>query len=361
MLSRRAFALANLAWFATGCDLGSDANRARLGLASVHSKLEAIAAKEGALRIDIATGQQGFEDLLDSFKHLYPHIALELHRASSSEMHTNFLLDAGAGRPTADVLISSATDLQFKLVNDGYAQAYDSPEKPHLPAWAVWKDQAYAVTAEPIVFAYNRALMPAGDVPGSHQELVDLLRRKSADYRGKITSYDPELSGTGYLYYTQDLLLSRDTLDLVQAVGRTQPRLYVLGGDAMNKVESGEHLLAYNMVNSQMLTRQSRNPNIGIVFPSDYTLVMARVAFIAKTARHPAVAKLFLDFLLSEEGQTNLARRFMQPIRTGITMSGAAPSPEVLRPIHFGPALLANLDEFRRRSVLREWRRTFES
>ena len=51
----------------------------------------------------------------------------------------------------------------------------------------------------------------------------------------------------------------------------------------------------------------------------------------------------------------------MQPVRTGITMGGAAPSPDVLRPIHFGPSLLANLDEFRRRRVLREWRRTFES
>jgi iron(III) transport system substrate-binding protein len=227
-----------------------------------------------------------------------------------------------------------------------------------LQDWAVWKDQAYAITAEPIVFAYNKAFMPAADVPRSHEELADLLRRKPKEYHGKIASYDPEHSGTGYLYYTQDLLLSRDTLDFVQAVGRTKPKYYLLGGDAMNKVESGEHLLAYNMVNSQMLTRQVRNPNIGIVFPSDYTLVMSRVAFITRTARHPAASRLFLDFVLSEPGQIILANRYMQPIRIGVPVNGAAPSPEILRPIHFGPALLANLDELTRQRVLHEWRRT---
>ncbi len=299
--------------------------------------------------------------MLKSFEHLHPGIALEFQRPSSSELHSNFLREATAGRPTADILISSAMDLQFKLVNDGFAQVYESPEKPRLPAWATWKDQAYAITAEPIVFAYNRALMPAADVPRSHEELADLLRRKRDAYRGKIATYDPELSATGYLYYTQDLLVSRDTLDLIDAVGRTHPSFYQLGGDVMSRVETGQHLLAYNMVSSQMLTRQKRDANISIVYPSDYTLVMSRIAFVPKLASHPAAGKLFLDHLLSEAGQSLLARNHMQPIRAGVAMVGATPSPDVLRPIHFGPALLANLDEFRRRRVLRDWRRSFES
>ena len=56
-----------------------------------------------------------------------------------------------------------------------------------------------------------------------------------------------------------------------------------------------------------------------------------------------------------------MARQHMQPIRNGIPASDAVPSPDVLRRIHFGPALLANLDEFRRGRVLHEWRRTLNS
>ena len=362
-VSRRNFTLTSLAWTATGCGLGPDVDRARLGFPSSHSRLEAAARKEGALRIDAATGLFAIDDLdlLEAFNRLYPEIVLDYQRANSGELHTNFLQAASTGRPTADILISSAMDLQFKLVNDGFAQTYESPEKPHLPDWAVWKDQAYTITIEPLVFAYNKALMPPEDVPGSHEELADLLRRKTDQYRGKIAGYDPERSGTGYLYYTQDLLLSRDTLDFVQALGRTKPKFYVSGGEVRDRVSTGEHLLAYNMVYSYMVVRQAQHPNIAIVFPSDYTLVLSRIAFIPKTARHSAAARLFLDFLLSESGQNLMARQHTQPIRNGVTVIGAAPSPEVIRRVDFGPSLLANLDEFRRRRVLHEWRRALES
>lgn len=362
MVSRRAFALAGLACAASSCSLEPYAERSLRRFNSAHSRLEATAVKEGALRIGAAAGPEGgFKDLFVGFTRRYPAIALEYHRPTSTQLSAQFLRDAAAGRATADILISSAMDLQFKLVNDNFARAYDSPQKPYLPGWAVWKDQAYAITAEPIVFVYNRALMPPEDVPGSHDALTDLLRRKPVEYQGRIATYDPTRSGTGYFYYTQDLLISRDTLDLVAAVGRTHPGLYISGGSTIEKVMAGEHLLAYNMVSSYNLERQANNPNIGIVYPSDYTLVMSHIALIPKTARHPAAASLFLDFALSEAGQAILAGHYIRPIRAGVTMAGPLPSSDVLRPIHFGPSLLASLDEFRRQSVLREWRRAIGS
>ena len=358
MISRRAFTLAGVACVATGCSLEPYAERSLRRFTSAHSRVETAAAKEGALRIGAAAGPEGgFQDLFAGFGGHYPAIALEYHRRTSNELTAQFLQDVAAGRPTVDILISSAMDLQFKLVNDNFARAYESPQKPHLPDWAVWKDQAYAITAEPIVFVYNRALMPPEDVPGSHDALTDLLRRKPEEYRDRIATYDPTRSATGYFYYSQDLLLSHDTLDLVAAVGRTHPGLYISGGAASERVTSGEHLLAYNMVSSYNLERQAHDPNIGIVYPSDYTLVMSHIALIPKTARHPAAAALFLDFALSQAGQAILAKHFMRPIRTDVPMAGPLPSSDVLRPIHFGPSLLASLDEFRRQSVLREWRR----
>lgn len=362
MISRRTFTLAGLGCLATGCGLGPYAERSLRRFSSADSRVESAAAKEGSLRIGAAAGPEGgFQDLLAAFGRRYPAIALEYYRRTSTELSAQFLRDVAAGRPTPDILISSAMDLQFKLVNDNFARAYDSPQKPYLPEWAVWKDQAYALTAEPIVFVYNRALMPPEDVPASHDRLADLLRRKPIEYRGRIATYDPTRSATGYFYYTQDLLLSHDTLDLVAAIGRTHPGLYVSGGDAVQKVTAGEHLLAYNMVSSYNLERQAHNPNIGIVYPADYTLVMSHIALIPKAARHPAAAGLFLDFVLSDVGQAILAGHFMRPIRTDVPMGGPLPSSDILRPIHFGPSLLGSLDEFRRRSVLREWRRAIES
>ena len=77
----------------------------------------------------------------------------------------------------------------------------------------------------------------------------------------------------------------------------------------MERVTSGEHTIAYGIFGSYALTRSKKDPNLGIVLPSDYTMVTSRVAFIAKQAKNPNAAKLFLDYLLSQRGQSVIASR----------------------------------------------------
>lgn len=361
MLTRRNFTLAGLGCAIAACSPGTQSGGDSSTQPALRSGLVESARREGRLRIDAATGLSDVDNLLGSFRSKYPGIEVEYRRIESFDLYDAFLDEVNSGKATADILVSSSMDQQFKLVNDGYALAYSSTQKSYLPERAVWKDQAYAVTAEPIVFAYNRELMPPEDVPRSHHELTELLRNKPEAYRGKVTTYDPERSGPGYLYFAHDLQLSRDTLDLVRALGKTGPSLVLTGADALSGLVDGRYLLAYNMVSSHAFVRQKQDSRIGIIFPSDYTLVMSRIAFVSRLAEHPDAGKLFLDFLLSEAGQEQMAHQFMTPIRRGIAMPELAPSPEVLQPIHFGPSLLANLDEFRRRSVLKQWRRALKS
>ena len=135
----------------------------------------AAANKEGKVVIYSTTDTASAGPLLKDFQLLYPGISVEYNDMNSTEIYNRFISEKAAGAGSADVLWSSSMDLQIKLVNDGYAQSYASPEKPYLPDWAVWKNQAYGFTAEPIVFAYNKKLMPAADVPRSHDQLEHLL------------------------------------------------------------------------------------------------------------------------------------------------------------------------------------------
>src|SRR5439155_4601374 len=112
---------------------------------------------------------------------------------------------------TADVVWSSAMDLQVKLVNDGYAARYVSPETPNLPRWAIWRNEAYGTTFEPIGFVYNKSLIDVPKVPQSRAELVNLLTNDAGRFKGKVTAFDPEKSGLGYLMMTQDLDASPET------------------------------------------------------------------------------------------------------------------------------------------------------
>ncbi|VTR30406.1 Uncharacterised protein [Serratia fonticola] len=65
-------------------------------------------------------------------------------------------------------------DTALKLATD-YALEYASPEQGQLPKWAVWKDKAYGTTYEPVVFIYNKRLIPQGEVPDSHAALAKLI------------------------------------------------------------------------------------------------------------------------------------------------------------------------------------------
>jgi iron(III) transport system substrate-binding protein len=122
---------------------------------------------------------------------------------NSTEAYNRFISESVTGS-SADVLWSSAMDLQVKLVNDGYAQAYASPELKNLPAWAIWRGAAFGTTYEPAVFVYNKRLLPAADVPKTHAEFARVLRAKPRTFRNKVTTYDAEKSGIGFMLVTQD-------------------------------------------------------------------------------------------------------------------------------------------------------------
>src|SRR5437868_9167567 len=139
---------------------------------------------------------------------------------NSTEVYSRFIAEVAAGTGTADLLWSSAMDLQVKLAADGNAATYASPEIPSLPKWAVWKDQAYGTTYEPITFVYNKRLVPAADVPADHTALLKLLTAKTDAYKGKVTAYDPEKSGVGYLFVNEDVKNFPQAWDLFKAFGK---------------------------------------------------------------------------------------------------------------------------------------------
>jgi iron(III) transport system substrate-binding protein len=316
----------------------------------------AEANKEGLLTIYSTTDAREVAQLLQDFRSLFPQIRVEYADINSTELYSRFIAEVAAKEGTADLLWSSAMDLQIKLVNDGYAQAYASPEKPNLPPWAIWKNEAYGITAEPVVMVYNKRLVPPDEVPRTRADLERLLDNNPA-YTGKIAMMNPELSGAGFLYITQDLQVTRDTWRLVRTMGRARVKLYTSSGAMMERVASGEHLIGYNMIGPYALEREARDPSIGVVLPSDYTLVASRIALIPADARNPAAAKLFLDYLLSKRGQTFLARKHMTPVRSDVEApAGVRVDAPNMRAIRVGPELLANLDQIKRLRFLKDWR-----
>jgi iron(III) transport system substrate-binding protein len=324
----------------------------------------AAAKKEGKVVVYSTTDSVAAQPLLREFRARFPGIEIEYDDMNSTEVYNRFVSEAAAGAGTADLLWSSSMDLQIKLASDGYAADYASPAVAKLPQWAVWKNQAWGTTFEPIGFAYNKRLLKPEEVPQSHAELAKAIRASPDRWKGKVCSYDPERSGLGFLLITQDAASDQGFSSTLGAYGIAQTKVYTSTGAMLEKITSGEHLIGFNMIGSYVLAKAKKDPSVGFVMPKDYTLIMSRIAILPKQARHPNAAKVFLDFLLSQTGQEVIARKAdLFAIRAGVTGEFTAHQLEAqlgdkLRPIPVGPQLLGALDQTKRLAFLRHWQET---
>jgi iron(III) transport system substrate-binding protein len=342
--------------------VGSAFAQAPAGYPADYSKIVDAAKKEGKLVIYSTTDAVSANPLVKDFEALYPGIKVEYSDLNSTELYNRFIAEAAANNGTADLLWSSAMDLQVKLVNDGQGLAYPSPEIKSLPKWAVWKDSAYGTTYEPTAIVYNKRLVPEADVPKDHTALLKLLEAKPDAYKGKVTAYDPERSGVGFLFCNEDIKNFPAAWDLFKAMGKTGAKFYTSAGAMMERVASGEHTIAYGIFGSYALARSRKDPNVGIVLPSDYTMVTSRVAFISKHAKSPNAAKLFLDYMLSKRGQEVVAKADLYTLRDDI--EGEATVKAVTkaigdraRPVPIDQTLLETLDQTKRLAFLSKWQK----
>jgi iron(III) transport system substrate-binding protein len=333
------------------------------GYPADYAKIVEAASKEGKVVIYSTTDAVSANPLVKDFEALYPSVKVEYSDLNSTELYNRFIAESAANNGTGDVIWSSAMDLQVKLVADGQAAAYASPEIKALPKWAVWKDAAYGTTYEPIAFVYNKRLVPEADVPKDHTALLKLLEAKPDVYKGKVTAYDPERSGVGYLFCNEDVKNFPAAWDLFKAFGKTGAKLYTSAGVMMERVTSGEHLIAYGIFGSYALTRSKKDANLGIVLPSDYTMLTSRVAFIAKQAKNPNAAKLFLDYLLSKRGQDIVANKAdLYSLRSDVEGEATLKAVTKLigdkaRPVPIDETLLENLDQTKRLAFLSKWQK----
>ncbi|MCB2100353.1 MAG: ABC transporter substrate-binding protein [Rhodobacterales bacterium] len=324
---------------------------------------DAKGVPERVLTIYSSADMDRMVQLIAAYQAENPGDAVAYHELDTLDLYHRARADMDGGRPGADLLLSSAMDLQVKLVNDGYARAHASAATDSLPPWANWRNEAFGFTYEPAVMLYNKALAPKLAEVTTRFELARHLTFDVGYLRHRVVTYDPERSGLGFLFGTQDAIRSEDFWYLARSLGDMEVALETSSAAMIDKVASGEALLAYNVLGSYAKARVRDNPDLAITIPRDYCLVMSRIAVVARDARQPQAAGRFIDFLVSRRGQTLIAGpaslyAFREDIVGQSTAAGlraAAQGP--LIPIHLGPGLLVYLDRLKRRVFLDRWRR----
>ena len=346
--------------FASAVSCASALAEVPAGYPAGYQQLIDGAKKEGKLVIYGATDSKAAQPLIKDFNALYPNITVEYNDMNSTEVYNRFFSENAAGGDTADVLWSSAMDLQMKLAAGGYAMQYKSVEAAKLPAWAAWKDTAYGTTFEPAAFVYNKRLLKPEEVPQTHADFVRIIQQPK--FQDKVTTYDIEKSGVGFMFMTQDARAYPQYKQLEQAFGAARVRVQSSTGTMLERISSGENLIGYNILGSYAETRAKSDPSLGVAYPTDYALVLSRVAFISKKAKNRNAAKLWMDYLLSQKGQEIMANQAdLASVRDdiegdndvdGMTKKLGAS----LKPIPVNETLLDYLEQTKRLQFIKDWR-----
>lgn len=282
----------------------------------------------------------------------------------TSPLHDRIISEAENGS-VADIAWSSAMDLQVELVSGGYAMPYESPELANVPAWAAWRNQAFGTSFEPVGIVYNKSLLAESEVPQSRTEFIELIRSDPQRFDGKVIAFDPVASGLGYLLMTQDAATSDDDFwRLAQSMACSGLRPQSGSGAMFKLIASGDALVGYNLLGSYTRRRASTDlPELGLVLPNDYTLIMSRVMFILRDAPHPNAAKLWLNYVLSQRGQQLISKSGLGSVRADVagefTPTSLGKNRErAIRPIAIDADLLTHLDANARQAFLDRWQRT---
>jgi ABC-type Fe3+ transport system substrate-binding protein len=231
--------------------------------------------------------------LVHAFQRKFAFIEPRLFRVGSSQIPVRVLQEQRAGANLVDV-IQSGDFVFYELSRASIFQPYDSPERRAFPD--TFKDKEGFWTSayhNAAVIAFNTNNVKEADVPKTYD---DLLHPK---WKGKMIL---DVNGPEWYAGMLQVLGREKGMSFMRDLAKQN--LHFSNGKVLaNQILiSGEYSLLVN--NYEHLVQSARRRGAPIQSIPAYP-VLSRVSTIAlaRQAPHPNVGRLYIDFVLSEEGQ----------------------------------------------------------
>ena len=242
----------------------------------------------------------GLKAITDGFKRKYSFIAVETWRGTEIDIAQKTLAEMRAGPPMGDLLEGS--ELAPLFMKSGLLQPFISPASNDTPAQ--YRDNTGMTAATRFSYygtAYNTRLVPPGTQP---MQFSDLLQAK---WKNRMAWRVGSDSGA-HMFVANIVLSMGDTKG--EAFLRALVAQNVIGfsGSAqalIDRVIAGEYAITLTTAEHLPVIAASKGAPIGAQPLQPVPATVASI-MLPKRARHPHAAMLFIDYMLSPEGQTVL-------------------------------------------------------
>lgn len=252
------------------------------------------AKKEGRIVLYTGMDVEEADVFVGEFGKRYPFLKPEVFRSSGEKVLTRYLIESRANAYRADIFQTSIVQV-YQLKKEGLLKKYISEEARVYPQGfrdreGYW-NAFYLLT---YVIGYNTNLVPPKTVPVSHE---DLLNPK---WKGLIGLETEEYQ---WFYHMQQIMGKEKGLDYMRRLAKQDLQMRKGHTLLAQLVAAGEVAMAVVVYANRVERMKSRGAPIDWVRSKGPTITAINAISIPEKAPHPNAAKLFVDFVLSKDGQ----------------------------------------------------------
>ena len=266
------------------------------------------------------------------FVERYPFLKLTVLRATGEKVRTRILTEARARRFSWDIVSFNLLDMDA-LAAEGLLAAYQSPEAAtgYAPGAVDPQGRWAAIYVRQYVIGYNTRQVKPDEAPRSWSDLL------APRWAGKIALDESDVEWYAAMldYWGRD-----KAVGYMRALSRQKPQQRRGHSLLTRLLVAGDFPLA--LVHAAEIEKEKQEgAPVEWVRTLDPVVTSPSQVAISARAPHPSAARLFVDFLLSSEGQALIKSRGRVPARRGIDSDA-----ETLKAHYVDPRLAAQFNRY---------------
>jgi iron(III) transport system substrate-binding protein len=273
------------------------------------SVLEA-ARREGAVVIYASGELSQWEPMKQAWNKRYQGIDVQVVAQRGRDSREKVIAEQAAGKVVADI-VSAGPDTTTELDKLGFLDAFQPPELQNVRE--EFRDprniliprnlNLYGITV-------NTRALPEGQAPRSWADLTD------PKFKGKIAMQDPRGSGGGNTVLTAMLKIFGEPF--LQKLADQQIFMGTQTADIRTALIRGEYSILLTDTAENAYRSALDGAPIRFIRPEEGVAITPISVTVVNNAPHPNAAKLFANWILSEDGQASVAESGSTPVRTGV-------------------------------------------
>jgi iron(III) transport system substrate-binding protein len=244
-------------------------------------------------------------------------IRVDVFQATSGDVLAR--LEAERAKPRADVVVLASWGEGLTVRQRGFVDAYLPSEAKKLrPQWSDGGLNAQGGAALALIM--NGIEVKKEQQPQSWFELT------APFWKDSVTMPDPTLSGSAAEFLAIFVQTHGDKAwKLFESLARNGLSVPGPNNAALNPVLTGAKKATIAGVDYISYEQIAKGEKLNIHYPKEGTVVALRPIFIQKGAPHRDEAQKFVDFMLSEEGQTLVSKTYLVPGRSDVRVQRPGP------------------------------------